>query len=62
MGTMATELVKASVTSSWVDVVGAAASTAGVYWQNVGSVPLFLSFTTTSPGSSDGYVVLAPGL
>lgn len=59
---MATELVKATLTTAWVDVVGAAAGEEGIFWQNVGSVPAFLSFSTSAPGASDGYVVLAPGL
>jgi len=59
---MASELVKATLNATWTDVAGAAASVAGIFWQNVGSVPAFLSFTVSAPSASDGYIVIAPGL
>lgn len=58
---MATAKVLASVSSSWADIAGAAASTAGTTWQNVGKDPAVISFTASAPGASDAYILLPPG-
>lgn len=57
---MATELVKATLNSTWTDVAGAAASQLGVQWQNIGGLPVGLAFSTSAPGATDPYVTLAP--
>lgn len=56
---MATAKVLATATTSdWTDVIGSAASVAGVTWQNLGPADVFLAFQTAKPGTSDPYVVL----
>jgi hypothetical protein len=58
---MATPEVRASLTSSWADVSGDAASVAGVTWQNIGPSPIHIAFTTTAPGDTDAFHVLKAG-
>ena len=60
---MATPKVFTAVTSAWQDLVGGAASTAGVTWQNVGSSPIYIAFTTAAPagGATDAFHVLDAG-
>lgn len=58
---MATTEVLASVGSTWTDIAGAAASTAGVTWQNVGKDPAVISFTAVAPVAADAYLLLQPG-
>ena len=55
--------VKQAQSTTWVDVAGAAASVAGVTWQNIGGVRFRIAFTTSAPaeGSTDAYHVLQPG-
>ncbi|HQS70898.1 MULTISPECIES: hypothetical protein [unclassified Novosphingobium] len=58
---MATPRVLANVGSSWTAIEGAAASVAGVTWQNVGKDPAVLAFTTSAPVATDAYTLLQPG-
>lgn len=57
---MATPLVFASLGASWTSVEGAAASVAGVTWQNVGPGTAHVAFTSSAPGNADAYIVLQP--
>jgi len=59
---MATPKVLASVTTSWADVIGAAASVAGITWQNTGPNVIWIAFTTAAPagGATDAYHILQP--
>lgn len=60
---MATPHVRAAVTASWTDVIGSAASVAGVTWQNLGPDVVEIAFTTSAPagGASDATHLLAQG-
>lgn len=61
---MATPKVRTLLTSAWVDIAGAAASVAGVTWQNIGPGSVQISFTTSSPaagGATDAYHTLKTG-
>lgn len=56
---MATAKVMANASSSdWTDIVGTAASVAGVTWQNIGPADVLLAFQTSKPVAGDPYVVL----
>lgn len=48
---MSDGLVNAAVGGSWADVVGAAASVAGVTWQNVGGDIVLIAFGGSSEPS-----------
>ena len=59
---MATAKVAASVqTGTWTDVSGAAASVAGVSWQNNGPGVLQIAFNATAPDGTVAYHTLNPG-
>lgn len=58
---MALELVKATLNATWTDIAGDASGVEGIYWQNVGSVPAFISFSNTAPAADEGYILLNPG-
>lgn len=60
---MASPKVRKRVTGVWTSIEGAAASVAGVTWQNVGSFEVYIAFTTSAPaeGETDAYHILAPG-
>lgn len=57
---MATPRVLATLTTSWTAVEGAAASVAGVTWQNLGKDEIMIAFTTLAPSgaASDAVHVL----
>lgn len=60
---MATPRVMATVGMNWTAVEGAAASVAGVTWQNVGQDEALIAFTTTAPagGATDAVHLLKRG-
>ena len=60
---MATPKVFANLTGAWTEVSGAAASVAGVTWQNLGPGMIHIAFTTLAPagGPTDAYHNLNPG-
>lgn len=60
---MATGLVLANMNANadWAEIQGAAASTAGVTWQNVGKVAAGIAFVATAPDGDDAYHILQPG-
>lgn len=59
---MATPRVFSTLTASWTDVSGAAASVAGLTWQNLGPGDVYIAFTTSAPagGGTDAVHVLGP--
>ena len=59
---MATPKARATVDNeTWADIAGAAASTAGVTWQNQGPSDAWIAFTTAAPTGADAIHILAPG-
>lgn len=52
--------ITVSNTTSWTDVSGAAASVAGVTWQNVGKTPVAIAFTAAEPVEADAISILNP--
>lgn len=60
---MATGLVlaKLNAKSDWAQIQGAAASVAGITWQNVGKVSANIAFSAAAPGINDAYHILQPG-
>ena len=60
---MATPKVFVTLTTTWTEVSGAAASVAGVTWQNLGPGTAQIAFTTLAPanGATDAYHSLNPG-
>lgn len=58
---MAISLLKATISTKWTDVIGAATGRAGVQWQNTGTVPIAIAFQTSTPDVLDPLVTIPPG-
>lgn len=58
---MATPKVVATATSTWTDIIGSAASVAGMTWHNNGPGRVVLSFSNAAPASTDARHVLERG-
>lgn len=58
---MATPRVLATLTTAWTAVEGAAASVAGVTWQNLGRDEIMIAFTAIAPTASDAVHLLKRG-
>lgn len=54
---MATARVRANLEAGadWASVEGAAASVAGVTWQNLGPEPVLIAFAASAPGPTTAY-------
>ena len=58
---MATPKVNTATGQDWTDIIGAAASVAGMTWQNLGPGSATISFSTAKPVSTDARHVLERG-